>query len=31
MNIFTAEREKKPVKLYHAIISFLGLFIVMSV
>ena len=31
MNIFTAEREKKPVKLYHAIISFLGLVIVMSV
>lgn len=31
MNVFTAEREKKPVKLYHAIISFLGLVIVMSV
>lgn len=30
MNVFTAEREKKPVKLYHAIISFLGLVIVMS-
>jgi Na+:H+ antiporter, NhaC family len=30
MNVFTAERDKKPVRLYHAAISFLGLVIVMS-
>ncbi len=30
MNVFTAEREKKQAKLYHAAISFLGLVIVMS-